>query len=163
MSKITDKITPKAIAVVAVIALTYMVYSWYTPIALDDYLFARYYLDVNGNSSDFSFKALADYILSVRMNENGRLANYLCAPIVLWMPHWLWSITISFLITSTIVISAVLSSGKRRLSARMLIFVWGLSVIFLPWQDYSGLIVIDYALNYFFIMVFSACNNNMFD
>lgn len=149
MSKITDKITPKAIAVVAVIALTYMVYSWYTPIALDDYLFARYYLDVNGNSSDFSFKALADYILSVRMNENGRLANYLCAPIVLWMPHWLWSITISFLITSTIVISAVLSSGKRRLSARMLIFVWGLSVIFLPWQDYSGLIVIDYALNYF--------------
>ena len=149
MSKITDKITPKAIAIVAIIALSYMVYSWYTPIALDDYLFARYYLDVNGNSSDFSFRAFADYILSVRMNENGRLANYLCAPIVLWMPHWLWSITISFLITSTIVISAVLSSGKRRLSARMLIFVWGLSVIFLPWQDYSGLSVIDYALNYF--------------
>lgn len=34
MSKITDKITPKAIAIVAIIALSYMVYSWYTPIAL---------------------------------------------------------------------------------------------------------------------------------
>lgn len=138
-----------SVAVIAILMVYYTVYAWFTPIALDDYIFARYYLDVNGDSPSFSFTALADYILSVRDNENGRLANYLCAPIVLWMPHWLWSIIIGAIITSTIALSAWLASDKKYLSSRMLIFVWGLSAIFLPWQDYSGLIVIDYALNYF--------------
>lgn len=138
-----------SVAVIAILMVCYTVYAWFTPIALDDYIFARYYLDVNGDSPSFSFTALADYILSVRDNENGRLANYLCAPIVLWMPHCLWSIIIGAIITSTIALSAWLASDKKYLSGRMLIFVWGLSAIFLPWQDFSGLIVIDFALNYF--------------
>lgn len=143
------RVNGASVAVVAIMMVCYAVYAWFTPLALDDYLFARYYLDVNGDSPSFSFKALAEYISSVRIFENGRLANYLCAPIVLWMPHWMWSIFISALITSTIVLSWWLASGKKHLSARTLIFVWALSVIFFPWQDYSGLIVIDYALNYF--------------
>lgn len=138
-----------AVIVMVAMMMVYTIYSWCTPYALDDYMFVGYYLDGNPDES-LSLSGLWNYISTVRSSENGRLANLLCAPIVMWLPHWLWAIFFGAIVTASITLSARLASGNRRVTAGMLIFVWALSVIFLPWQDFSGLVVIDYALNYLF-------------
>lgn len=137
-----------AIIVIALMMLVYTIYSWVTPYAHDDYMFSRYYLDGNNHQESFSLTGLFNYISMVRNVENGRLANYLCAPIVMWMPHWLWSLLFGAIVTASVMLSARLSVGRKQVSARMIVFIWALSVIFWPWQDFSGLVAIDYALNY---------------
>lgn len=149
MSAIARKTTPKAIAVIAVMTITYIVYSWFTPVALDDYAFMSYYLDANGGDSSFSLVGLGRYIKTVWEIENGRLANYLCAPFLLWFPHWLRAILIGGTISATFVISAKFAIGPKILTGRLVIFIWALSAIFLQWYDFSGLMIVDYFLNYF--------------
>lgn len=136
-----------AIIVMVAMMVVYTIYSWCTPYALDDFMFAGYYLDGNPDES-FTLSGLWNYISTVRSSENGRLANLLCAPIVMWLPHWLWALIFGAIVTTSITLSARLATGNKPVTAGMLIFVWALSVIFLPWQDFSGLVVIDYALNY---------------
>lgn len=136
-----------AIIVMVAMMVVYTIYSWCTPYALDDYMFVGYYL--NGNPDErLSLSGLWNYISTVRSSENGRLANLLCAPIVMWLPHWLWALIFGAIVTTSITLSARLAAGNQPVTAGMLILVWALSVIFLPWQDFSGLVVIDYALNY---------------
>lgn len=120
-----------AIIVIALMMLVYTIYSWVTPYAHDDYMFSRYYLDGNNHQESFSLTGLFNYISMVRNVENGRLANYLCAPIVMWMPHWLWSLLFGAIVTASVMLSARLSVGRKQVSARMIVFIWALSVIFL--------------------------------
>lgn len=150
MTTLFQKITPKAIAVAAVMTITYIIFSWYVPVAIDDFTFMSYYLDLNGGDPSFSLSVLCGYIKSVWEIENGRLANYLCAPFLLWLPHWLRAILMGATISATYLISAKFAVGNNPLTGRVVVFVWALSVVFLPWHDYSGLMIVDYFLNYFF-------------
>lgn len=128
----------------------YSLFAYFVPVAIDDFSFMRYYIDAKGGDQSFSFSGLANYFFSVRQLENGRLANYLCAPVVLWIPRWLWALILGGIITTCVALTARLSSGWKKFSARILIFVWALTVVFMPWNDFSGLMVADYALNYLF-------------
>lgn len=127
----------------------YSLFAWFIPVSIDDYAFMRYYLEANGGDPDFSWSGLTGYFSTVWNVENGRLANYLCAPVLLWIPHWLRAILLGLVISSTFILSARLASSKERLTPAMLVFVWALMAMFMPWRDISSLMVADYALNYF--------------
>lgn len=127
----------------------YSLFAWFIPVSIDDYAFMRYYLEANGGDPDFSWSGLTGYFSTVWNVENGRLANYLCAPVLLWIPHWLRALLLGLVISSTFILSARLASSKERLTPAMLVFVWALMAMFLPWRDISSLMVADYALNYF--------------
>lgn len=127
----------------------YSLFAWYTPVAIDDYAFMRYYLEANNGSSGFSWSGMAGYISTVWNIENGRLANYLCAPVLLWMPHWLRALSLGLVISTSFILAARLASIKEHLTPPMLVVVWAGMAMFLPWRDISSLMVVDYALNYF--------------
>lgn len=143
-------VSTDALLVILLMTIVYSVYAWYVPVALDDYAFMGYYLDANGGDSSFSLSGLCRYIKTVWEIENGRLANYLCAPFLLWLPHWLRSVVTGVIISASFVISAKFAIGNKKLTGRVVVFVWALSVVFLPWHDFSGLMIADYFLNYFF-------------
>lgn len=148
--KLHSKINIRLLFVVILIMGVYSLFAYFVPVAIDDFSFMRYYIDAKGGDRSFSFSGLANYFVSVRQLENGRLANYLCAPVVLWIPRWLWALILGGIITTCVALTARLSSGWKKFSARILIFVWALTVVFMPWNDFSGLMVADYALNYLF-------------
>lgn len=127
----------------------YSLFAWFIPVSIDDYAFMRYYLEANGGDPGFSWSGLTGYFSTVWNVENGRLANYLCAPVLLWIPHWLRALLLGLVISSTFILSARLASSKERLTPAMLVFVWALMAMFLPWRDISSLMVADFALNYF--------------
>lgn len=143
-------VSTDALLVILLMTIVYSVYAWYVPVALDDYAFMGYYLDANGGDSSFSLSGLCRYIKTVWEIENGRLANYLCAPFLLWLSHWLRGVVTGVIITASFVISAKFAIGNKKLTGRVVVFVWALSVVFLPWHDFSGLMVADYFLNYLF-------------
>ena len=138
------------LGLIAIVMLAvYSLFAWYTPVAIDDYAFMRYYLEANNGSSGFSWSGMAGYISTVWNIENGRLANYLCAPVLLWMPHWLRALSLGLVISTSFILAARLASIKEHLTPPMLVVVWAGMAMFLPWRDISSLMVVDYALNYF--------------
>ena len=153
MMKLHAKVNIKVLSIIILMMCAYSIFAYFVPPAIDDFAFMRYYINANGGSDLFSFSALVDYIVTVRQLENGRLANYLCAPVLFWLPHWLWALILGGIITTCITMTSWFSSGCNKPSGRLIIFIWTLIVMFLPWNDFSGLMVADYALNYLFALL----------
>lgn len=131
------------------IIIIYSIFSWLVPFNIDDLLFSHKYLVANNGDEQFSLTAIWVYIRDIWLYENGRLANMLCAPIVLWTPKWLWAISLGIIIMAIYVLSACLAQSSSRISASLLMFIWLMGIIFYPWHDMSSLMFVDYALNYF--------------
>ncbi|WP_300300289.1 DUF6056 family protein [uncultured Muribaculum sp.] len=127
----------------------YAIFSWFTPLMVDDLIFWHKYQCANNGLTSPSLSGYWIYIRDLWLYENGRLANMLCAPAILWIPRWLWSAILALIICGLFVLCARIINDNRRISPTLLIFVWVASVLLLPWHDYSSLMLLDYALNYF--------------
>lgn len=137
------------IAVIVSIFVIYAVFSYLCPTMVDDLMFWCKYLDANGGCPNPSFFGYCTYVKDLWLYENGRLANMLCAPVVLWVPRAVWAILLSAVICMVFLLSARLVNGNWHFSPVSLMCVWIGGILFLPWRDYSSLMLTDYALNYF--------------
>lgn len=135
--------------IILAIIMVYTIFSWLCPLMIDDYMFWDKYLAANNGSVMPSLSGYCTYVKDLWLYENGRLANMLCAPIVLWMPKWLWAIILAATICAIYLSAARLVKGSWSISPLLLMAVWICCILLLPWHDYSSLMLIDYALNYF--------------
>lgn len=135
--------------IILAIILIYASFSWLCPIMIDDYMFWDKYLTANNGSILPSLSGYCNYVRDLWLYENGRLANMLCAPVVLWMPKLAWAIILAVIICAIYLSAASLVNGSRPVSPLLLMSVWICCILLLPWHDYSSLMLIDYALNYF--------------
>ena len=135
--------------IILAIILIYASFSWLCPIMIDDYMFWGKYITANNGSTSPSLTGYLTYVRDLWLYENGRFANMLCAPVVLWMPKWIWAIILAVIICATYLLSAWMVNGSRSISPLLLMSVWICCILLLPWYDISSLMLIDYALNYF--------------
>ena len=137
------------LVIILAIILIYTLFSLLCPIMTDDYMFWRKYLTANNGSMMPSLSGYCNYVRDLWLYENGRLANMLCAPVVLWMPKLAWAIILAVIICAIYLLSARMVNGSRPVSPLLLMSIWICSILLLPWYDTSSLMLIDYALNYF--------------
>lgn len=135
-------------ATVAAMFAAYAAYSWLCPLMTDDFNFWVQYRTASGGSLSPDWAALWAYVRGVWLGENGRLANMLCAPAVLWVPRWLWSACVAAMMVAIYLLSARIARGSWRFSPLLLAAVWVAGVVLLPWHDDVSLIPVDIALNY---------------
>lgn len=135
--------------IILAIILIYTLFSLLCPIMTDDYMFWGKYLTANNGSMMPSLSGYCNYVRDLWLYENGRLANMLCAPVVLWMPKLAWAIILAVIICAIYLLSARMVNGSRPVRPLLLMSVWICSILLLPWYDTSSLMLIDYALNYF--------------
>lgn len=81
--------------IILAIILIYTLFSLLCPIMTDDYMFWGKYLTANNGSMMPSLSGYCNYVRDLWLYENGRLANMLCAPVVLWMPKLAWAIILA--------------------------------------------------------------------
>lgn len=136
------------VAIIAAVIAAYASFSWLCPYLSDDYSFLLQYLTANGGSDAPSLSGYWTYVSNIWLHENGRLANMLCAPVVLWMPKWLWAAAIAAVVGAIYLVAARLAKGSWRVGPLLLLSIWVACIVLLPWSDDSSLIAIDFALNY---------------
>lgn len=136
------------------IILIYSLFSWFVPFNGDDLLFQYKYTIANNGSTKFSLSGLVVFMRDLWLYENGRLANVLCGIVILWMPKWIWAISLGTIICSIFMISTKMAQHISPLSPLMLLVIWIMGIIFFPWYDMSSLMLVAYAMNYFVSMLF---------
>lgn len=134
------------------IAIIYALFSYWTPYAFDDYVFMTVYREQNGGSETFSISALIDYAKTIRMVDNGRLANILSPISTLILPKWLFSTITGFMISGIFYMGVKLAGVDRRNRFLAVVIFWLLSLFCLPWRN--SIMVPDYLLNYVFSSFF---------
>lgn len=137
------------VAIIAAIVVCYASFSWLCPLMLDDYNFIMQYRDANGGSHAPTFHGIWTYASGIWHDENGRLANMLCAPVALWMPKGVWAVGLATMICAIYLMMAKMVNGDWQFSPLLLMAVWIACILALPWWDYSSLMPVDFALNYF--------------
>lgn len=135
------------VATVAAMLAAYGAFSWLCPLMVDDFNFMVEYRAANCGSSAPSVGGVLAYVGEVWRDENGRLANMLCAPVALWVPKWLWALALGATMAALHVLAARMARGSWRIGA-LLPAVWVACILLLPWRDESSLIPLDFALNY---------------
>lgn len=138
--------------VTGVITVFFALFSYYTPLAFDDLMFKYRYLDYTGGEEHFSWSALLDYAKELRANDNGRLSNIICGPLIVLLPHWLLAVTVGvgFALMYTLIVR--IGAPGRKVSPYVLILVFAAGFVLLPFRNH--IIVFDYVLNYLFPTLF---------
>lgn len=137
--------------------IIYTLFSLYTPILSDDLIFLHKYYIANGGSYSFSLHGLYEYAHDIWNTENGRLANMLCAPILIWLPGYIKALLIACVISFIFLISTRIIDRNWHLRPITLMTMWILSILLFPWHDYSSLMLTDYALNYLVSAALTLC------
>ncbi|MGM9845306.1 MAG: hypothetical protein ACI30K_03655 [Muribaculaceae bacterium] len=135
-----------AAILLCLMTIAYAMMYYLTPFQLDDFIFAGYYRQCAGGSSDFSLSALADYVSIVRFEENGRLANLLAGPWVMWLPKALAAALMALCTTAMIHLMAKLAAPSARFAPVAIAAAWLTAGIALAWREYIW--VADMFLNY---------------
>ncbi len=129
----------------AIVGLMFILFYYYTPWLLDDYWFAKSYMNHNGGSSSFSFQALYQFAKTTRNFENGRLANVLAPVSTLMISHWLFAVLAGCL--CSLLIYLIVRSASVKAHMPLVISGTALaSIVCLPWRD--SMFVADFFLNY---------------
>lgn len=131
-------------ALLALMALLYYLMFLFTPLQVDDLMFAQEYMAVNNGSPEFSLHGFRDYILFIHDQINGRLPNMVCAIWVLHLHHAVGSMLLAM--TTVWMFTAMNRLAAGRLSLTALSFAWVIGAVLLPWR--SGMFITDIALNY---------------
>lgn len=131
-------------ALLALMALLYYLMFLFTPLQVDDLMFAQEYMAVNNGSPEFSLHGFREYILFIRDQINGRLPNMVCAVWVLHLHHAVGSMLLA--IATVWMFMAMNRLAAGRLSLTALSFAWIIGAALLPWR--SGMFITDIALNY---------------
>lgn len=134
------------------IAVVFFLYSYFTPLAFDDLMFKFRYLDHSRGSHSFSWSAISAYAEEIRNFDNGRLSNILCAPVVLMLPHWLFSLVTGLCFALLYWLMLYVADIPRRAWSVGAVFVWAASLILLPFRNH--IILCDYLLNYLYSSIF---------
>lgn len=134
--------------VLVTISLLFGLYSYFTPEAFDDFLFKGIYIEYNEGETNFSFSALIDYASEIRQNDNGRLSNILCAPAMLFLPHWLFAVISGIGFAMIYLLMAEIARISTRRRAASILAVCAFSLVLLPFRN--SIIVCDYLLNYLY-------------
>lgn len=138
------------IAILLLIAAVYTLLSFWTPWAYDDWMFMGEWRDVNGNSP-LSPRSLLDFWKSIRLVDNGRIANAL-APLSTLFSPWreLFPLITGLWVAFTVAVAARFSFGgdalRQKAPAFYITVAWLALTVLLPWRN--ALFVADYALNY---------------
>ena len=148
MVHINCRIIAISIIVLSMIVI-YAIFSWLSPVMIDDLMFWHKYLDANNGDATPSLLGYWCYIRDLWLYENGRLANMLCAPVVLWMPKIVWNVFLACVISCMYLISARIINNSWNFEPLLLVVVWIAYIFILPWHESNSLVIIDYALNYF--------------
>ena len=133
-------------ALLCIMTIAYALMYYLTPMQLDDFIFAGYYRQCAGGSTGFSLSALADYVSLVRYEENGRLANLLAGPWVIWLPKAVAAALMALCTTAMIRLMAKLAAPTARYAPIALAAAWLTAGIALAWREYIW--VADMFLNY---------------
>lgn len=124
----------------------YMVMYYFTPLQLDDLMFRDYYVAGNGGSSELTWRGVVQLVQTVRMEENGRLPNMLCAFYVMFLPKWLGALLLAASTVGMVWTGARLALRNSTTSIFVLSLCWLLMAVLLSWR--SNIFVTDIALNY---------------
>lgn len=139
-------------AILLTVAILYSIFSYFTPLQMDDYMFIDVYNRYNGGSDDFSFSALSKFFSEVRANDNSRFAN-LCSPLTTLVTPWrqIFPFLTGPMIAAMIWLTVRLSGPWRPRRWCVATAVWALTVLLLPWRN--SIFVPDYQLNYIYSAV----------
>lgn len=125
-------------------ALLYYLMFLFTPIQVDDLMFAQEYMAANHGSADFSFHGFWSYFRFIRDQINGRIPNMVCAFWVLHLHHGVGSMLLAM--TTVWMFMAINRLNMGRISTFGLSMAWCAGAVLLPWR--SGMFITDIALNY---------------
>lgn len=117
----------------------------YVPFSLDDLMFRRIYVQVNGGNDQFSFNSLWNFITFYRLDDNSRLANLLSPVFSMFLPKWVFTVLTTVCVVGMYHLACMLVTGGRK-NPLMLGGIVLVSFVVLPWRD--NILVPDYALNY---------------
>lgn len=132
--------------VLASSALICALMSLFTPLQLDDYQFIGVWHELTGGSDSFSWGTWADFIDTIRRNDNMRLSNVLSPISTLFNPWRSLFPWLSGLIYALVIVMSMKLGGVTRQRGFWAAVTWALMVLFLPWRN--QLFVRDYMLNY---------------
>lgn len=131
-----------------IIAIIYVLMSYFTPPQYDDLLFVSVYHRYNNGNDNFSLQALTNYFLELRKFDNSRIANLLSPFSTILYP---WNRIFPFItgiLISVIVYFSLKICNIKKDKYKFTILVWFSMIIFLPWRN--SLFVADYSLNYIY-------------
>jgi len=142
-----------SIAVVVLCIATFTVFGWYDLSEYDSIGFEDIYLGYNGGDRSFSWTAWGLMGHEIWSGDNFRLGNFICPMVTLFMPRWLWalSVGVSVGLTLLFIVRFIAPSDGRRVLATLL--VWVLLVLFMPWRN--CIFTVSYTLNYLLPAVLS--------
>ena len=132
--------------IIVVIACIYSLLSYWTPTALDDWIFMAEWRDINP-SENLSINSLITFWNDIRLYDNGRLSNTLSPVFSIYSPFKeIFPFMTGIFCVSIITFISYFSFNKRGFSLFCIILSWTAAVYLLPWRN--SLFVADYSLNY---------------
>ncbi len=135
-------------SLLAFIAAFFGLMTYWSPIALDDYVFMSVYNEVNGGSDSFSLGSLYDFAMEIRKADNCRFSNIM-DPVFTMMSPWKeifpW---LNGVLCALIVWIIIEIAGIKRYRFPTTALIWFAVVVCLPWRN--AMFITDYALNYVF-------------
>lgn len=129
------------------VTLVYSVFAWLVLPQADDLKLAGGYRAL-GTDGSMSLSGLWEYAEMLRRVENGRLAQVLVAPAVLWLPRWLFALLTGITVAAMFRLMTALSNIKKELRAGVLDLVWAASLVLMPWRD--NIMLTSFLLNYLY-------------
>lgn len=126
--------------------------SYFVPYAYDDILFNQLYIEHSNGEKIFSFKILYNYALEIRNTDNGRLANIICGPAIIFIYKWIIAISSGIAFALMFRLMNLAAGISRSRLSYFIILTCFLSFFLLPMRDH--IIVFDYILNYVWSSVF---------
>lgn len=134
--------------VLVTIAISFGLYSYFTPLVNEDIAFQNIYKSYNHGEMSFSLTALFDSAREIRLNDNGRLANFIAPVMSGLFPHLLFSVLTGCIVAFIFLLINVIARIPRTARGFACLAVCVASLILLPWRDW--IIINDYALNYLY-------------
>lgn len=145
------------------------IFTWLTPLHLDDWIFMSDWRD-SGSENESFLTNLWNFYQNNRQIDNGRIANWVSPFSTVIKPLcWLFPVLNGLAFVLMIFFSQVLICGKNdRYNFRITVLLWILCLFLLPWRD--TIFVADYSLNYiwsasltlgFIIIMLKALDRNL--
>lgn len=134
------------LSLLLVSAAIYGLFSYFTPVQMDDFMFLRDYLDHNGGNASFTIDGLINNAKFLRDTDNSRLPNILWPVYGMFTSKWILALILGIAMGVVLYIGAKITSDKPLTPCWFILF-WGFCIGMLPWR--GGMLTGVFASNYF--------------
>ena len=133
------------------IFIIYGLFSYFVPLVFDDVSYRNMYVSYNDGSGDFSLSTLLYFAKEIWLNDNGRFSNIFSPVFSLMLPRAVFPLLTGGTVAIMFYLMTVLSEVNNNRKASVIIFVWALSLVVLPWRN--NIMVHVFLLNYVYSTV----------